>query len=143
MAVIRQTGNLGVRTTGVRETYADLYTNFDKHPDKLDLLRYINEESVKRSIKNILQTSRGERFFNPTFGSNIRALLFEKVSSVTESLLREYIETSISNFEPRAKLIEVIVSGMPDENAYDVSVIFSTINTTEPITLNLILNRVR
>jgi len=143
MAVIRQTGNLGVRTTGVRETYSDIYTNFDKHPDKLDLIRHVNEESVKRSIKNILQTNRGERFFNPSFGSNIRSLLFENVSSVTESLLREYIETAISNFEPRAKLIEVIVSGMPDENAYNVSVIFSTINTTEPITLNLILNRVR
>ena len=143
MAVIRQTSNLGVRTTSVRETYSDIYTNFDIHPDKLDLIRHVNEESVKRSIKNILQTNRGERFFNPSFGSNIRALLFENVSSVTESLLREYIETAISNFEPRAKLIEVIVSGLPDENAYNVSVIFSTINTTEPITLNLILNRVR
>ena len=123
--------------------YSDFFSNFDLQTVKKDLLTYKNEDSVKRSIRNILLTDKGERFFNPTFGSNIRALLFENVSSVTESLLREYIETSISNFEPRAKLIEVIVSGMPDENAYDVSVIFSTINTTEPITLNLILNRVR
>lgn len=145
MALIKQS-NINVRpdkTSVNPEKYTDLFTNFDVHPDKKDLLKHINEDAVKRSIRNILQTNKGERLFNPTFGGNLRRLLFENISPVTESLLREQIELSINNFEPRARLIDVIVSGYPDDNAYNVSVIFSTINTTEPITLGVILNRIR
>ena len=57
--------------------YSDFYSNFDLELVKKDLLSYKNEDSVKRSIRNILLTDRGERFFNPTFGSDIRKILFE------------------------------------------------------------------
>lgn len=143
MALVRHTQPLKTRVGNTQEIFSDFYTNFDAHPDKLDLLKYSNEESVKRSIKNILLTNRGERFFNPTFGSDINDILFENISPVTESLLREYIETAISNNEPRCKLHEVLVYATEDDNAYSVTIVFSTINTTEPITLNFFLNRVR
>lgn len=143
MALVRPTNNIKVRVGSVKEVYSDFYTNLDAHPDTLDVLKYSNEDAVKRSIKNILQTNSGERLFNPTFGSDIRSLLFENITPVTQSLLREYIQTAISNHEPRAQLHEVMVSGYEDENAYDITVIFSTINTTEPIKLSLILNRIR
>ena len=142
MALVKHTSSINVRPVNT-EFYSDFYTNLDKHPDKNDILKYSNEESVKRAIRNILQTNRGERLFNPTFGSNVRKYLFENITPITESLIREQVETSINNFEPRAKLIDVIVSGYPDDNAYNITVIFSTLNTIDPIVLSVLLNRIR
>lgn len=142
MAVIKRSQAI-TQTTRIEEIYADLPIDFKIHPNKLDLMVDINEDAVKESIRNILLTNRGERFFNPTFGSDINALLFENISPQTESSLREYIELAINNFEPRANLIDVIVSVVPDMNAYSATIVFSVINKSEPIVLDILLNRIR
>lgn len=108
-----------------------------------DLIALENTDAVKNSIRNIVLTNRGERLFNYDFGCDIRALLFENIEPSTESALKSLIETAITNFEPRAKLINTIVSGQPDLNAYTVTIVFSTINSAEPQVLDLILTRVR
>jgi phage baseplate assembly protein W len=113
------------------------------HPNKQDLVLHTNEDAVKRSIRNIILTDRGERMFNPLIGSNIRSLLFENFSPQTASLLRDFIKSAIENFEPRATVIDVYVQALPDESAYAATIVFSVINKTEPVTLELLLNRVR
>jgi phage baseplate assembly protein W len=142
MALIKKAQKI-TQTARTEQIYADFPSSFDIHPNKLDLVVKSNEESVKDSIRNILLTDRGEKLFNPIFGSDIRSLLFENFSPQTESSLREYIETSINNFEPRASLIDVIVSAVPEVNAYTATVVFSVINKTDPVVLELILNRTR
>ena len=124
-------------------TYSDFYTNFDLELVKKDLLSYKNEDSVKRSIRNILLTDKGERFFNPTFGSDIRKMLFENFSPSTEQVVADLIKTAIGNHEPRANVIDVNVSGDPDQNSMYINIVFSVINKAEPVTLELILNRIR
>lgn len=123
--------------------YSDMFTNLDVHPNKLDLALHYNEDSVIRSIRNILLTDRGEKLFNPLFGSDIRALLFEHFSPQTESDLKHYIQLAIGNYEPRVNLIDVIVSALPDESAYVVTITFSVINRSDPITIDILLNRIR
>ena len=123
--------------------YSDFYSNFDLELVKKDLLSYKNEDSVKRSIRNILLTDRGERFFNPTFGSDIRKMLFENFSPSTEQVVADLIKTAIGNHEPRANVIDVNVSGNPDQNSMYINIVFSVINKAEPVTLELILNRIR
>jgi phage baseplate assembly protein W len=123
--------------------YSDFYSNFDLEIVKRDLLSYKNEDSVKRSIRNILLTDRGERFFNPTFGSDIRKMLFENFSPSTEQVIADLIKTAIGNHEPRANVIDVNVSGNPDQNSMYINIVFSVINKAEPVTLELILNRIR
>jgi len=123
--------------------YSDFYSNFDLELVKRDLLSYKNEDSVKRSIRNILLTDRGERFFNPTFGSDIRKMLFENFSPSTEQVVADLIKTAIGNHEPRANVIDVNVSGNPDQNSMYINIVFSVINKAEPVTLELILNRIR
>jgi phage baseplate assembly protein W len=142
MAVIKRVQAV-TQKSSVDVIYSDFYNNFDIHPNKKDLVSSTNEDSVKNSIRNLLLTDKGEKLFNPLYGSNIRALLFENVSPQSESLLREYITNSIENYEPRAQLIEVYVSALPDENAYNATVIFSVINNSQPVVLELILDRVR
>ena len=123
--------------------YSDFYSNFDLELVKKDLRSYKNEDSVKRSIRNILLTDKGERFFNPTFGSDIRKMLFENFSPSTEQVVVDLIKTAIGNHEPRANVIDVSVSGDPDQNSMYVNIVFSVINKAEPVTLELILNRIR
>ena len=123
--------------------YSDFYSNFDLELVKKDLLSYKNEDSIKRSIRNILLTDKGERFFNPTFGSDIRKMLFENFSPSTEQVVADLIKTAIGNHEPRANVIDVNVSGNPDQNSMYINIVCSVINKAEPVTLELILNRIR
>lgn len=123
--------------------YSDFKTSFKFSYVKRDLEQDVNEEAVKTSIKNILLTNRGERFFNPSFGSDIRSVLFENFTSATEQILSDLVKNAINNFEPRANIIEVLVNGDPDNNQVYITIIFSIINKSEPITFEIILNRVR
>jgi len=139
--VIKKTKSTPQTATPV--IYSDFYSNLDLELVKKDLLSYKNEDSVKRSIRNILLTDKGERFFNPTFGSDIRKMLFENFSPSTEQVIADLIKTAIGNHEPRANVIDVNVSGDPDQNSMYINIVFSVINKAEPVTLELILNRIR
>lgn len=142
MAVIRKSQSK-TQTQLNNIVYSDLFTNLNIHPSKLDLALHYNEDSVSRSIRNILLTSRGERLFDPAFGSDIKSILFENFTPQTETMLREYIKIAVQNYEPRANLIDVSVSALIDQNAYAVTIIFSVINRSEPVTLQFLLNRIR
>ena len=123
--------------------YSDFTSDFDIHPDKNDLVQVVNEDSVAESIRNLLLTNRGERLMKPNVGSNIASLLFEPITPITQSVLEELVTNTITNYEKRAKLIQVTVSASPDMNAYGVTVVYSTINKTDAITSTFILNRIR
>ena len=88
-------------------------------------------------------TNVGERHFNPDYGSDINKVLFENITPQTISTLKSLIRTSIENFEPRAKILEVSVTPSADEHYLNVNVIFNIINKTEPINLDILLNRIR
>ncbi len=123
--------------------YSDLLQDFDIHPVKKDVIRVVNETAVKRAIRNLILTNKGERFFKPDIGSSIKQYLFEPMSPLVQLDIKNAIEQVINNYEPRAKLINVIV--VPDYTlqGYDVTIIFYIINRTDPITLNLTLERIR
>lgn len=123
--------------------FSDLDINLSKTSGVSDILRYVHEDSVKSSIRNIVLTNKTERFFNANFGCDVRKMLFELMDPTTESTIKNLITIAIENFEPRAQLIEVVVSAQEELNAYTVTVVFDTINSTEHQTLDLILTRVR
>lgn len=121
----------------------DLSTNLNVHPIKGDLVLLNDTDAVKRSIRNLILTDPYERFFNPLLGSGVKASLFENISRDTEHILKIRITETIENFEPRANLISVNVKALPDQNAYNVTIIFSVNNNTQPVQLGFILRRVR
>jgi len=123
--------------------YSDIFTNFTVHPELHDLTVKKNEEAVKQAILNLIATNKYERPFQPDFGSNIRNYLFEPINPVTQQGIKEAITNAIDNYEPRAKLISVVVTPYIDENAYSVSIVFYIININTPVTLTTILHRVR
>lgn len=133
-------------TSTKEEVYSDFLNDLTLHPIRKDVSRNLNEESVKRAIKNILLTNYYERPFRPKFGANITKYLFEPLTPITLSLIRSDIVNAITNYEPRANIIDVTVSAdNTDDNSISVTVVFSVINNSNPVTLitTLALDRVR
>lgn len=123
--------------------YSDIDTNLTVNPISEDVGRITNENAIRRSIRNLLLTDFYERPFKPDIGSSIRKLLFELISPVTVELLQKSISDVITNYEPRANLIDVICTPYEDSNGIDVTIVFSIINREEPITMQLSLDRIR
>lgn len=123
--------------------YSDFFTNLNSHPDSLQLMVLRNENAVTRSIKNLLLTNKYERLFQPTIGSNLSNFLFEDISPQTEASIKTQIIQTIENFESRAKLIDVVVTGYPEQNGYVVTIVYYLTTITNPITINIPLIRVR
>jgi phage baseplate assembly protein W len=132
-----------IKTLRQEARYKDLYVNFDTHPVRKDLYVLEDTDSIKQAIKNIIFTDPGERLFAPYFGGGIRASLFENMDLNAAYYIKKQVEISIQNFEPRAQLIQVVVTPKEDQNAYALTIVFSTINNPEPIIFNTMLTRVR
>jgi phage baseplate assembly protein W len=91
----------------------------------------------------LILTNHYEKPFQPEIGSNIQKLLFENMDNITASAISREIEQTITNFEPRVKIIAINVSPNFDNNAFSVGMEFYIINRTEPITIQFFLERVR
>jgi phage baseplate assembly protein W len=124
-------------------TFSDLDLNFTKNPVTMDVTRRFDEDAVKNSIKNLVLTSNYERPFHSEIGSPVRQLLFEPASPMLSAMLKRSIEDLINNFEPRVTVIDIICVVAEDEYTIDVSIEFTILNTTAPITLDLTLQRTR
>lgn len=124
-------------------TYRDLDLRFNIHPVKKDVTKHLNEYAVINSVKNLVSINFFEKPFNPQFGSNLRALLFEPVDEITAVHIERAITEVIENYEPRVRVVEVVAALTPDENRYDVKLTFSILNNQNTITINFFLERIR
>lgn len=125
------------------EIYSDFFTDLTPHPDTKQLVRKVNEDAVKSSIRNLLQTNEYERLFQPDIRSNIRKVLFENITPQTTDLLKTYVTEVIENHEPRCKLINVFVEPNDIQQSYTITVLFYVINIAAPVQLTVTLFRVR
>ena len=126
-----------------QDLFSDFLADFSIHPEKNDLVRSVNENAVKRSIRNLLLTNKYERFFAPSIGSDINKLLFENISSSVSYALKDRITNTIKMYEPRCRLIDVNVQAVEEQNGYYIDIQFVTINTTTPVLMQIKLNRIR
>lgn len=124
-------------------TFSDLDLNFTKHPITKDVSRKTGNNAVIGALKNLIFTNFYERPFNPRFGSNIRAMLFEPLDPLTGSILQKEIKILIENYEPRVSLRDIQVVADFDRNSYQVTITFFTVNSTQPLRTVLFLNRLR
>jgi len=141
MAVTR--ADVILNTRGKQEFFSDFLDSFAMTPVGNQLGRVVDAESVNQSIKNLILTSTGERLFQPLIGSNIYNSLFELNSTIEASTIEFLIETTIKNNEPRASVNSVTVISNPDNYTLSINIVYNLINSTDPITLNFTLKRVR
>ena len=116
----------------VSRSFKDISLSFDPHPVTKDLPVLRNERAITRSVRNLVQTIPGEKFFNPILGSEVRGLLFDFVDVASSDSIEEEILTTISNFEPRVNNVQVQVDPRPDRNNFNVTVFFDIIGQSLP-----------
>jgi phage baseplate assembly protein W len=116
----------------VSQSFRDISASFQANPLNNDLVVLKNANAIARSIRNIISTSPGEKFFDPDFGSNVTKLLFENLDDISAISIRDEIETSINNYEPRVSLISVDTTPDYDNNSLDVKLIYRIIGVDIP-----------
>jgi len=116
----------------VSQSFRDISASFQANPLNNDLVVLKNANAIARSIRNIISTSPGEKFFDPDFGSNVTRLLFENLDDVSAISIRDEIENSINNYEPRVSLISVDTTPDYDNNSLDVKLIYRIIGVDIP-----------
>ena len=118
-------------------TFSDLDLNFTPHPVTGDVGFKYDENAVKQSVKNLVLTQNFERPFHSEIGSTIRSLLFEPATPMTKEILRKTISDTITNFEPRVELIDVMINYRQDDTSVDVRITFK-VQITVPIEIDFI-----
>ena len=116
----------------VSQSFKDISMSFETNPLNEDLIALKNTSAIARSIRNIVFTQPGEKFFNPEFGSRVSESLFEIVDEVSTIANRDEIRSSIINYEPRVNLLDVLVNPNPDENEMNVTIKYEIVGIDIP-----------
>ena len=116
----------------VSQGFKDISATFQTNPLNDDLITIKNETAIARSIRNIVFTLPGEKFFDEDFGSNVSRVLFDNIDNVSANIIQEQIRDSILNFEPRVRLRNVITQPNFDQNAFNVTIVYDIIGIDVP-----------
>jgi len=102
--------------------FKDISMSFQTNPLNNDLISIKNETAIARSVRNLIFTLPGERFFNENIGSRVSKVLFENMDEISASVIEDEITNTINNYEPRVDLISVDVSPNYDNNEFNVTI---------------------
>ena len=116
----------------VSQGFKDISASFQSNPLTNDVIALKNASAIARSVRNIVFTYPGEKFFNPNFGSRISQSLFENLDSTSAIAIRDEIENSIRNYEPRVILNDVIVDPNYDNNEFNVTIVYRIVGVDVP-----------
>lgn len=106
----------------ISKGFKDISMTFQVNPLNYDLIGLKNESAIARSVRNLVFTLPGERFFNENLGSKVSRSLFENMDEISASVIQDEITNTINNYEPRVNLIGVVVSPNYDENEFNVTI---------------------
>ena len=128
----------------ISKGFKDISMSFEVNPINSDLIGVKNDTAISRSIRNLVLTTPGERFFNEDLGSGVSQLLFDTVDDISAAVIRDEVEQTIIRFEPRVELQDVTVKPNYDNNEFDVTVSYDVIGIDAlPQQLNFALQPTR
>ena len=111
----------------VSRGFKDISMSFEINPINNDIIGIKNETAIARSIRNLVLTTPGEKFFNPNLGSRVSETLFDTVDQISAAAIKDEIETTIIRYEPRVKLNDVAVSPDFDNYTFDVKIVYDIV----------------
>ena len=132
--------NESVRSSKV---FKDLNLDFQQNTATKDIQKITDVESVKRSVRNLINTNHYEKPFHPEIGSNLRAMLFELMTPQMNHVITKQIENLINNYEPRCRLVQVHTQPEFERNGYNVQISFYVQNYPDPVVVESFLERLR
>ena len=128
----------------VSRGFKDISMSFEVNPINADIIGVKNDTAIARSIRNLVLTTPGERFFNEDLGSGVSELLFDTLDDISGAVIRDEIEQTIIRFEPRVKLTDVKVKPDYDNNEFNVTVTYDIVGIDAlPQQLNFALQSTR
>ena len=128
----------------ISRSFKDISMSFKVNPLNDDLIAIKNQTAIARSLRNLVLTAPGERFFNENLGSNVNNLLFENMDDVTASSIKDEIQNTINNYEPRVKLLKTQVSPNFETLEFDVVIRYEIIGVeAQPQQLSFALEPAR
>jgi phage baseplate assembly protein W len=116
----------------VSQGFKDISMTFQSNPLTSDIITLKNENAIARSIRNIVFTIPGEKFFDESFGSNINRSLFDNIDELSALIIKDQITESIENFEPRVDTVKVVTSPDFDNNSFDVVLTYEIVGADIP-----------
>ena len=116
----------------VSQGFKDISMTFQSNPLNDDLIAIKNENAIARSLRNIVFTLPGEKFFDESFGSRITESLFDNIDDITAAIIVDEIRESIDINEPRVNLRDVKAYPDYDNNSFDVIITYDVIGTEIP-----------
>ena len=116
----------------VSQGFKDVSMSFKSNPLTNDLIALKNENAIARSVKNIVFTLPGEKFFDEDFGSRISASLFENIDDISAAEIVDEIKQSLTNYEPRVNVLDVRAFPNFDNNQFDVRIVYEIIGADVP-----------
>ena len=131
--------NISNKSKRASRIYKDLDLDFGRNSTTNDVNKLTDVEAVKRSVRNLINTSHYDRPFHPEIGSSVRGLLFEPITPLTSLNLQRKVEEVLTNFEPRIRLVQVLSRPDADLNRYSLRISFYVIGTTLPVTVETFL----
>jgi phage baseplate assembly protein W len=111
----------------ISKDFKDISMTFQSNPLNRDLIGLKNETAIARSVKNLVLTSQGERFFNSSFGTKVSKLLFENIDEMTASIIKDEISFTLNTYEPRIEVTDLTVKPNYDENEFAVTIQYKII----------------
>ena len=116
----------------VSQAFKDISMTFQSNPLNSDLIAIKNENAIARSLRNIVFTTPGEKFFNESFGSKITESVFENIDEINAAVIADEIRESIDIYEPRVELDSVRAYPDFDNNGFDVIITYDVVGTSIP-----------
>ena len=112
--------------------FKDVSMSFQKNPLTNDLIVQKDANAIAQSVKNLVLTDPGERFFNPDLGTGISQSLFENIDVISASQIQVYVENTIRNYEPRVRLQEVVILPNYNDGLFNVTVKYEIVGVDIP-----------
>jgi len=136
-------GSLTNKSKRSSKLFKDLNLDFQENAATKDIQKMLDVESVKRSVRNLINLNHYDKPFHPEIGSNLRGMLFENITPQMSHAITKEIDLLIRNYEPRAKLVQVSTMPNFDRNAYAATISFFVQNAPDRITVESFLERLR
>ena len=136
-------GTLTNKSKRSSRIYKDLNLDFQQNTATKDIQKMLDVESVKRSVRNLINLNHYEKPFHPEVGSNLRALLFENITPQIGHFISKQVDMLIKNYEPRCRVVEVSSRPNFERNGYSISISFYVINSPTPVVVESFLERLR
>ena len=114
------------------KAFKDISLSFQPHPVTGDIPVLKNEDAIKRAVRNLIETSAGERPFKDALGTGVRDALFEFIDFPTASVVAQQIFDVLNGFEGRSDNVAVNVEPRPEDHSFEVQISYDIIGDSFP-----------